>query len=785
MSLREWPGRQAGLKFLERVLTADGQPVKEGKDVVELARKKKVGTPVQYVLESKGKTRQITVPVTLFGIKDFTLTFFFTFLGGFILCILGVIVVLLKPNISSSWVFLGFCFSLGGYMITSFEGLSTYYVVPFHYLFLCLMGTTLFHLGLIFPDRKRILTRIPKLEYLIYIPALVLAVFWEIYYFTFKLILNSNLLSWMPSYKLIGASVRILTLFCVASMAIFVFHAMYRAATTSARQRAKMILFGVAIAFLPSTAIMMGFYIFKVNFPWNFLVFFVVFFPATIAYSIVRHNLFDADEIIKRTVGYVVVTGIVIGAYAVVSVGLNVFMGKYQLAQSRAFPILFTLGVIIVFNPLRNRIQALVDRVFFRKEYDYGAIVEKIGDAMTSLLDLPQILKHLTQTFIEDMFINTSSVMLLSTAGTEYQVRLSDGENKQDVEKIVFKRDEPLMEIVEREKRELTKYDVLEDPKYRAIAESCAEDFDSLHASLMVPLVFQDQVIGSLNLGEKKSGKAYKREDIDLLHTLANQGAVAIENARLFQENLEKQRMEEELAIARDLQMSMLPASCPEIQGFKIAASSTPAREVGGDFFDFIEMEENRAGFIVGDVTGKSVSGALVMSASRSVFRMLSEEALSVGEIMIRANRRTIKDIKTGMFVALLYAVLDGKDGTLSLCSAGQTQPIHISAKTGEACLVETEGDNFPLGILEDADYRETRLELASGDRVILYTDGIVEAMNEKEEIFGFERLLDLVQGAKSFSAESLLKELLDKVNEFVGNAAQHDDLTAIVVSVE
>jgi serine phosphatase RsbU (regulator of sigma subunit) len=404
---------------------------------------------------------------------------------------------------------------------------------------------------------------------------------------------------------------------------------------------------------------------------------------------------------------------------------------------------------------------------------------------MTSLLDLGQILKRLTQTFMEDMFINTSSVMLLSSAGSEYQVYLAHGERKQDVEKMIVKRDEPLMEIIEENKKELTKYDVLEDPKYKAVSESCASNFEALHASLMVPLVFQDQVIGSLNLGEKKSGKFYNREDIELLRTLANQGAVAIENARLFQENLEKQRMEEELSIARDLQMSMLPATCPEIAGFQIAALSTPAREVGGDFFDFNKMGDDRVGFIVGDVTGKSVSGALVMSAARSVFRMLSEEQLSVGEIMIRANRRSKQDMRKGMFIALLYAELNAKDRTVSLCSAGQTQPILLSSKTGEANLVQTEGDTFPLGIMDEADYQETQLQLAPGDRVVFYTDGIVEAMNEQEEIFGFERLLEVIRRARALDAGSLLKEILGRVNQFVGAATQHDDLTVIVVSVE
>jgi sigma-B regulation protein RsbU (phosphoserine phosphatase) len=782
---RDWPGSREGLRFLERIVAVDGEAAQSGKDVVSTARQRDIGTPVLYTVESGGRARDVKVPVHLFSIKDFLLIFLITFVGGLIFYALGFVVYVLKPNLSTSWVFLMATFGQAIYMLTGFEIQSTYVLVKLHYFILGIYPAFFFHLGLIFPERKRILNRFPSLEYLIYVPALILGIGFLVHYSTVPEATGPGLASSAATYVRLGAMTRVFMLFCFLSMIFFILHSYFRASAIQARQRAAMILFGVSIAAAPSVTLMALAYFLKIEFPWNFLVFFLIFFPASIAYSIVRHNLFDADAIIKRTVGYIVVTGIVVGAYIGVSVTLNVFVGKYQLAQSRAFPIVFTLGVILIFNPLRNRIQSLVDRLFFRKEYDYGVIVEKIGDAMTSLLELPEILKRLTQCFIEDMFINTSSVMLLSSAGTEYQVYIADGEKKEAIENKVIKRETPLIEIIEGEKRELTKYDVLEDPKYRSVSEICATDFEALNSSLMVPLVYQGRVIGSLNLGEKKSGKAYNREDIDLFRTLAHQGAVAIENARLFQENLEKQRMEEELNIARDLQMSMLPATCPKMRGFEISAASTPAREVGGDFYDFFKVDDEKLALIVGDVTGKSVSGALVMSAARSVFRMLSEQQLAVSDIMVRANRRMKMDIKSGMFVALLYAFLNAQEKSIRLCSAGQTQPIYFSAKTGEVRLVETEGDTFPLGILEEVDYMETQLQVRPGDRVIFYTDGIVEAMNKKEEIFGFDRLMGVIKEAGSMGADSLLKEILDRVSSFAGGAAQHDDLTVIVVSVE
>ena len=534
MSSRDWPGIKSGLKLMDKIVTADGQPIRESKDLMAVVSQKPPGTLVHYAVESEGRTARIAVPTSIFSFYDFFMIFLMPFLGGFALFSLGFIVYVLKPNVPTSWVFFIFCLTMGIYMVTGFEIQSTYFLVPIHYFAVPLGGALFFHIGLIFPERKRFLISHPFLEYLIYLPAFILALAFELSVFTSPRVSSSaNTFLWIPNIKDITSYIRIFTLSCVVGVIILVFHSMAKTSSSIVRQRGKMIIFGATIGWVFPGILMILVHFIKVNLPWNFLVFLVIFFPASIAYSIVRHNLFDAETIIKRTVGYVIVTSVVAGAYIVVSISINVFLGKYEISQSRVFPIVFTLIIILIFNPLRNRIQSLVDRIFFRKEYDYGEIIDKISNAITSLLDLGQILKQLVRTFMEDMFVNTSSVMLLNPAKTEYQVYLADGERRNEIEKIILKRDQPLIQIIEKEKKELTKYDVLEDPKYQTVCEDCARNFETLHASLMVPLVFQDKVIGLLNLGEKKSGKFYNREDIDLLRTLANQGAVAIQNAKL------------------------------------------------------------------------------------------------------------------------------------------------------------------------------------------------------------------------------------------------------------
>jgi sigma-B regulation protein RsbU (phosphoserine phosphatase) len=152
---------------------------------------------------------------------------------------------------------------------------------------------------------------------------------------------------------------------------------------------------------------------------------------------------------------------------------------------------------------------------------------------------------------------------------------------------------------------------------------------------------------------------------------------------------------------------------------------------------------------------------------------------------MIRANKRIKQDIKSGMFVALLYAVHDVEDGSVSLCSAGQTQPLLLPVKTSDPTLVETVGDTFPLGILDEANYEETQLKMEPGDKIVYYTDGIVEAMNKNEDMYGFDRLNEVVKSSTAENAEDLMNDIIKDVSDFTGAAPQHDDLTIIVVSAD
>jgi serine phosphatase RsbU (regulator of sigma subunit) len=549
---------------------------------------------------------------------------------------------------------------------------------------------------------------------------------------------------------------------------------------------------GITVAlFIPLVELLSNL-VFKVSLfpnPILFYLFFLVFFPLSIGYAIVRHDLFEVDVIVRRTYGYVLSTAAIIGAFVLIQSLLNVAFQTSEISRSPLFPILFALGVVFLFKPLHERFQGFVDRVFYRQQYDYRKTIKDVSETMIRILNPGEIYGTLVGSAVKEMSLENGVIFLPDPARQGYRLQAAEGIDTKELVSGEIDNNDPLLRAIEEKKDAIFRHDLDLHPLFEGSREVLQNTFRSFASELMLPLKYKDEIRGIISLGRKKSGKMFTPEDLDLLKTLINQSAVALENAKLFEENLEKGRMEEELKIAHDIQVGMLPEKAPSIEGFKIAASSIPAKEVGGDFYDFIEMGGNgtggKLGIVVGDVSGKAVSGALVMAASRSIFRVLAEvHATTVKEVMSTGNVRLNSDVKKGMFVALVYAVLDPRQKTLTLSNAGQTQPVICSNGSSTPVYIDTEGDRFPLGIIKDCDYQETQVQLKQGDTVVFYTDGVVEAMNGKGELYGFERFLTSIEKAKELDANTLLEKLMDDVESYVGDVEQHDDLTIVVVKV-
>ena len=302
---------------------------------------------------------------------------------------------------------------------------------------------------------------------------------------------------------------------------------------------------------------------------------------------------------------------------------------------------------------------------------------------------------------------------------------------------------------------------------------------------LLVPLVSQGELIGLLNLGPRLSQQEYSADDRKLLSDLATQTAPAVRVAQLVrqqqQEAKERERIEQELKVARLIQQTLLPKTLPELPGYEVAAYYQPAREVGGDFYDFLSLEDGRLGLVVGDVTDKGVPAALVMATTRTMLRAAAQRLLSPGEVLQRVNDVLVQDIPPNMFVTCLYAILDPGSGRVVYANAGHDLPYRRRAGRGGAA-EELRARGMPLGLMPGMGYEEKEMVLEKGESVLFYSDGLVEAHDPHREMFGFPRLQGLV-GAHRSGGSSLISFLLAELARFTGEGwEQEDDITLVTL---
>jgi serine phosphatase RsbU (regulator of sigma subunit)/anti-sigma regulatory factor (Ser/Thr protein kinase) len=300
---------------------------------------------------------------------------------------------------------------------------------------------------------------------------------------------------------------------------------------------------------------------------------------------------------------------------------------------------------------------------------------------------------------------------------------------------------------------------------------------------LVVPLITQGELLGLLTLGPRLSEQVYSAEDRKLLEDLAGYAAPAVRIAQLVREHeaevRERSRIEQELRVATLIQQQFLPRELPRLDGWRLEAFYRPAREVGGDFYDFIELPEGRLGIVVGDVTDKGVPAALIMAKTHSLLRGDAPRLVAPGAVLARTNELLVAEMPANMFVTCLFAVLDPESGVLRFANAGHPVP-YVRGTDGQVRELRARG--MPLGLLSGMEYEEIETVLRPGERVLLHSDGIAEAHDEKRDMFGFPRLEQLV-GADCDPRE-LIDAVLSSLEAFTESGSeQEDDITLVALA--
>ena len=328
---------------------------------------------------------------------------------------------------------------------------------------------------------------------------------------------------------------------------------------------------------------------------------------------------------------------------------------------------------------------------------------------------------------------------------------------------------------------------MIRDAKGNGLVRQTVPDLIQIESVMAFPLLIEDAVYGVIQLVNRRDGAPFSEQDQDFMQLVVEQAALAIHNARLHQEMIEKQRTEHELSLARDIQLRLIPHTLPQVEGINVGAVYKAARQIGGDYYDFYPIDDTHLGIAIADVAGKGVPGALVMIMARTILKMLAANHLSTAHIISEINEAIAPELRQGMFVTACYAILDIEQQTVRLSSAGHNPMLVWRAGTGECQSFKPQG--MALGFATGPKFyrvlEEQNITLDKGDRIILYTDGVTEAMDPNMEEFGEKRFQQIISEAGGCPSQELLDKIVVAIEAHAGPKPQYDDITMVAIQVE
>jgi len=405
----------------------------------------------------------------------------------------------------------------------------------------------------------------------------------------------------------------------------------------------------------------------------------------------------------------------------------------------------------------------------------------EISARINSSESLEHLLAEIMEAAKEIMRSEASSLMLLDRDSGELEIAVPTGPAQAEISGLRIPAGKGFAGWVITNRTALIVPDAQQDPRF--FGEVSKAGFQTRNLICVPMHDAEGQIIGVLQALNRLGGDPFSDDDLPIFAALSDQAAIAIERARLHREALEKQKLDREISLARSIQLGFLPKTMPDYPGFVFAGYSEPAAQVGGDYFDVIPLDETTCALVVADISGKGFSAALLMASLRSMLRNQIRHRARVDETVALLNNGFVDDAPENRFVTLFYGELDIPSGILTYVNAGHNPPYLF--QEGNVCTL-TEGGPI-VGFRKEFTFEAGAVQLSTGDHLVLFTDGVVEAQNEQEEMFGDERLCMAVSEitGEARNAQGILSSIRESVSEFVGNARQYDDLTLLVVSVQ
>jgi sigma-B regulation protein RsbU (phosphoserine phosphatase) len=676
--------------------------------------------------------------------------------------------------------------------------------------------TVFLHFFLIFPERSRLVYRFPRVQKYLYIPYLVLV---AVPFYLVSQILAVTVPEW--SFALQASPVALITrllvlIYIVGGLIALVVS--YIQASPPARQKIRVVLAGILAGFVPillavsivlalkqiNSAIWFGFLV--IAFSALLLV------PLSFGYAIIRHQVIPVGVIIRRSVRYLLVSrGFTVVGAVFVFAGLSYVLTTERVPfitvlgnRTRIFATMAgTLFAVWLLKVINHRIGPIIDRRFFREKYDAQQMLADLGESVHKVVSIEQLVQ-LTLSKIQDALHAQNVTIFLRDdvsenylyAGSSPTINGGTSQGGEIASSLIFPHNSLIVSLLA-ESAKFLAVDFEDSESWihsrlstLAKNTSCQQEIatlQQLRPTVLLPIATREKLLGIISLGPRLGDLPYSRGDTQMLMSLAWQIGLAIENASLLPHLAEEERLKHELEMAAEVQRRLLPEIPPSVEWLELFGRCIPVRGVGGDYYDFILFKDGLIGIVIADVAGKGMPAALLMSAVQACLRTQAQIAHnSLPELVGAVNRQLWHSTGPSSYATFFYAQFDQRHRNMTYINAGHNAPMLVRANHGSLASIWMLNEGGPvIGMFEACAYEEATIELKSGDLIIAYTDGLTEALNSEGEEYGDERLRKLISSVAHLSAHDVADNIEKSVSHWSHGAAQHDDLTFMVVKIK
>jgi sigma-B regulation protein RsbU (phosphoserine phosphatase) len=650
--------------------------------------------------------------------------------------------------------------------------------------------------GFLFPERWRVDRRLPWFKYAILAATFVVSVL-ELGFFAAQHFSVQSIRS-LPRLQVWNDRISsCLSVICILLFLAALFDKLRSASTADARRRLRVLAIGSALSLGPLVIIFAVVPLFGVD-PhhgnwFNIVVPFLSIFPLTLAYVLIVQRAMDVQILLRMGTKYLLARATVLTAeVALVAFLILRFIVPMMQRKEHQFLnfILLALCIGVLFqvfilrDSFSRRLQRWLDRKFFREAYNSEVILSELAEQVRQLTDRNALFDIVLRRISEVLHVSQIAILLRGSnvfhlqqaLGMDFGGPVALAEESATIQNLL-RTNQPATVYRDRPEDWFTGAGAQEKALLREI-----------HAELLLPMSGRAHLIGLIALGPKKSEEPYTPTDLRTLQSVAAQTGLTLEVAELVRtladQAAQRERMNREIEIAREVQQRLFPQRIPEIAGVGLAGMCRPASEVGGDYYDLIEMEDGHLGFAIGDVSGKGISASLIMASLRASLRgLVLDDPGDLAQLMQKVNRLVYEASSSSRYATFFFAILDPQTRAFRYVNAGHNPPVLVKQVSGELQRLEACGP--VVGLLPFAVYETVSLILKPGDLLIAYTDGISEAMTVEDEEWGEARMLQAVPRRPSASAAEVLEQIFRAADEFTAGAEQHDDMTLLIMKIK